>query len=187
MKWAEEKKPLRAKLKAANQDEDFRSEMSISRICLETLLKSLINQLKKLLMDIKLGQFTREELDSVLKKKIESRNISCLDEISLWILGRQGNLTLYSFDYPTQRINKNSINKLSKGCFLPFLREGDLGFAKNYCSITLTVKDYSALLLNRIRPEVEKILWKNQNGCWRNRSTSSHSNHRRRSYKESRG
>ena len=30
-----------------------------------------------------------------------------------------------------------------------------------------------ALLRNRIEPKIEKILWKNQNGFWRNRSTTS--------------
>ena len=31
-----------------------------------------------------------------------------------------------------------------------------------------------ALLLNRIKLETEKILWKNQNGFWRYQSTTSH-------------
>ena len=39
--------------------------------------------------------------------------------------------------------------------------------------VTLTAKIYNALLLNRIRLEVEKILKKHQNGFERNRSTTS--------------
>ena len=35
------------------------------------------------------------------------------------------------------------------------------------------VKIYNALLLNCIKLEIEKILWKNQNGFQRNRSTIS--------------
>ena len=48
--------------------------------------------------------------------------------------------------------------------------------AKNYYGITLTsiaAKIYNTLQLNRIEPEIEKILWKNQNGVRRNRSTIS--------------
>ena len=46
----------------------------------------------------------------------------------------------------------------------------------SYIYITLTstgVKIYNALLRNRIEPKIKKILWKNQNGFWRNRSTKS--------------
>ena len=62
---------------------DFRSGKNISRICLEILLKSLINLLKKL--DIKLEQCTEEELDTVLKK-IKSRKAGSLDKIPPEIL-----------------------------------------------------------------------------------------------------
>ena len=47
---------------------------------------------------------------------------------------------------------------------------------KNYRSITLTsivAKVYNGLRFNCIEPVTEKILWKNQNGFQRNRSTSS--------------
>ena len=63
-----------------------------------------------------------------------------------------------------------------KGCILPFPKKGDLGLAKNYRGITLTsiaAKIYNALLRNRIEPEINNILRKNQNGFRRNRSTTS--------------
>ena len=63
-----------------------------------------------------------------------------------------------------------------KGCILPFPKKGDLGLAKNYRSITLTsiaAKIYYALLRNTIEPKIDNILRKNQNGFWRNRSTTS--------------
>ena len=63
-----------------------------------------------------------------------------------------------------------------KGCILPFPKKGDLGLAKNYRGITLTsiaAKIYNALLPNRIEPKIDNILRKNQNGFWRNRSTTS--------------
>ena len=63
-----------------------------------------------------------------------------------------------------------------KGCIFPFPKKGDLGLAKNYRGITLTsiaAKIYNALLRNRIEPNIENILRKNQNGFRRNRSTTS--------------
>ena len=63
-----------------------------------------------------------------------------------------------------------------KGCILPFPKKGDLGLAKNYRGITLTsiaAKIYNALLRNRIEHKIGNILWKNQNGFRRNRSTTS--------------
>ena len=52
-----------------------------------------------------------------------------------------------------------------------FPKKSDLGIAKNYSGITLTAitaKFYDALLFNWIKPEIEKILWKNQNSFCRN-------------------
>ena len=63
-----------------------------------------------------------------------------------------------------------------KGCILPFPKKGDLELAKNYGGITLTsiaAKIYNALLQNHIEPKIDNILRKNQNGFWRNRSTTS--------------
>ena len=54
----------------------------------------------------------------------------------------------------------------------PFPKKGELGLAKNCRGITLT-SIYNALLHNRIEPKIENILWKNQNGFRRNRSTTS--------------
>ena len=72
--------------------------------------------------------------------------------------------------------NQNPINRWKKGCILPFPKKGDLGLVKNYRGITLTsiaAKIYNALLQNRIVPQIDKILRKNQNGFRRNRSTTS--------------
>ena len=72
--------------------------------------------------------------------------------------------------------NQNPIDRWMKGCILPFPKKGDLGIAKNYRGITLTsiaAKIYNALLRNRIEPEIDNILRKNQNGFRRNRSTTS--------------
>ena len=71
--------------------------------------------------------------------------------------------------------NQNTIDRWTKGCILPFSKKVDLRIAKNYRDITLTsiaAKIYNDLSRNCIEPKIEKILWKNQNGFRRNRSTS---------------
>ena len=124
-------------------------------------------------LDIKLGPFTQEELDSVLRK-IKNRKAAGLDEIppEVWktrqfddILLRHGN-ALY---------NQNPIDGW-RDASSPSLKRGDLGLAKNYRGITLTsiaAKIYNALLRNHIEPKIDNILRKNQNGFRRNRSTTS--------------
>ena len=114
-------------------------------------------------LDVKLGPFTKEELDSVLRR-IKNRKTAGLDEIppEVWktrqfddILLRQCN-AVYS---------QNRIERWTKGCILPFPKKGDLGLAKNYRGITLTyiaAKIYNALLRNRIEPKIDNILRKNQ-------------------------
>ena len=72
--------------------------------------------------------------------------------------------------------NQNPIDRLMKGCILPFPKKSDLRLAKNYRGITLTsiaAKIYNALLRNRIEPKIDNILRINQNGFRRNRSTNS--------------
>ena len=59
---------------------------------------------------------------------------------------------------------------------VPIPKKGDLTIPENYRGISLTLtaaKVYNPLLLNRIRPELEKILCPNQNGFRPLRSTSS--------------
>lgn len=70
--------------------------------------------------------------------------------------------------------NQDPIERWTEGCLLPFPKKGDLSLTKNYRGITLTAisaKIYNLLLLNRIRPQIDPILRKNQNGFRTNRST----------------
>ena len=86
--------------------------------------------------------------------------------------GRLGNLMTYC----NPIYFKNTTERSTKCCMLPFPKKGDLGIAKNYQGITLTsimAQICSALLLNLIKPEIKKIPWKNQNGFQRNWSTTS--------------
>ena len=63
-----------------------------------------------------------------------------------------------------------------KGGIVPVPKKGDLTIPTNYRGITLlpiAAKIYNKLLLNRIVPEVDPLLRKNQNGFRRGRSTLS--------------
>ena len=125
-------------------------------------------------MDIKLGAFTPEELDSV-HRKIKNRKTAGLDKIppEVWKT-RQFDDILLRQSYTVY--NQNLIDRWMKGCILPSPKKGDLGLAKNYRGITLTsiaAKIYNALLRNRIEPKIDNILRKNQYGFQRNRSATS--------------
>ena len=115
------KSTAKAKLKAASQQEKvklweqhFKNLLgSPPKITDEPITRIISKQL-----DIKLGPFTKEELDSVLKK-IKNRKAAGLDEIppEVWktrqfddILLRQCN-AVYS---------QNRIERWMKGCILPF-------------------------------------------------------------------
>ena len=125
-------------------------------------------------LDIKLGPFIQEELDSVLRK-IKYRKAAGLDEIppEVWKTRQFDDILLR---HCNAVYNQNPMDRWMKGCILPFPKKGDLGLAKNYRGITLTsiaAKIYTALLRNRIEPKIDNILRKNQNGFRRNRSTTS--------------
>ena len=68
-----------------------------------------------------------------------------------------------------------TIEKWIQGCIFIFSNKSDIGIIKNYRGKTLTdiaAKVYNTQVSNRIRPEIEKILWKNQNGFGKNRYTT---------------
>ena len=116
----------------------------------------------------------QEELDSVLRK-IKNRKAAAFDEVlpKVWKTRKFDDILLR---YCNAVYNQNTINSWTKGCILPFPKKGDLGIAKNYRIITLTsiaAKTYNTLQRNCMEPEIKKILWKNQNGFWRNRSMTS--------------
>ena len=132
------KSNAKAELKATSQEE----QIHLWKQHLENLLgkppkithgpitKNICNQL-----DIKLGQFTLEELDSVLKK-IKNRKAVGLMKYSLevWKTTEFDDILLR---YRNLVYNQNAIEKWTKGCILPFSRKADLTIAKNYRGITL--------------------------------------------------
>ena len=87
-------------------------------------------------LDIKLGPFTQEELDSVLRK-IKNRKAAGLDEIPLevWKTRQFDDIMLR---HSNAVYNQNTIDRWMRGCILPFPKKGDLGLTNNYRGITLT-------------------------------------------------
>ena len=171
------KNTAKAKLKAANQQERIKLWKQHFENLLGNPPKITHEPISRIIskqLDIKLGPFTQEELDSVLRK-IKNRKAAGLDEIppELWKTRQFDDMLLR---HCNAVYNQNPIYRWMKGCILPFPKKGDLGLAKNYRGITLTsiaAKIYNAHLRNRIEPKIDNILRKNQNGFRRNRSTTS--------------
>ena len=166
------KSTAKAKLKAASQEErihmckqHFENLLGKHpKVRSEPITKIISNQLH-----IKLGQFTQEELDSVLRK-IKNRKAAEIPP-EVWKTREFDDIVLR---HSNSVYNQNTIDRCTKGCIISFPKKGDLGIAKSYRGITLTsisAKMYHALLRNSIEPKIEKILGKNQNR--RNRSTTS--------------
>ena len=171
------KNTAKAKLKAANQQERMKLWKQHFENLLGNPLKITHEPITRIIskqLDIKLGPFTQEELDSVLRK-IKNRKAAGLDEIppEVWKTRQFDDILLR---HCNAVYNQNLIDRWMKGCILPFPKKGDLGLGKNYRGITLTsiaAKIYHALLRNRIEPKIDNILRKNRNGFRRNRSTTS--------------
>ena len=121
-------------------------------------------------------QSTRHKTRTVYARtrKNKNRKATSFDEIPLevWKTKKFDNIMLW---YCNSVYNQNIIDRGAKGCILPLPKKGEPEIAKNCRGITLTsiaAKIYNALLLNCIEPEIEKILWKNQNGFQRKQSIS---------------
>ena len=171
------KSTAKAKLKATNQQERIKLWKQHFENLLGNPPKVTHEPITRIIskqLDIKLGPFTLEELNSVLRK-IKNRKAAGFDEIppEVWktrqfddILLRHCNAVYY----------QNPRDRWMKGCILPFPKKGALGLVSNYRGITHTfiaAKIYNAQLRNRIEPKIDNILRKNQNGFQRNRSTTS--------------
>ena len=107
IKVSRRKSTVKAKLKSANQQErkklwkrHFENLLGKPpKVTHESITRIISKQL-----DIKLGPFTQEELDSVLRK-IKNRKAAGLDEIPQKY-GRTDNSTTYCSDTATQSIIK---------------------------------------------------------------------------------
>ena len=130
---------VKAKLKATNQQEriklwkpHFENLLgNPPKVTHEPITRIICKQL-----DIKLGPFTQEELESVLRK-IKNWKPAGLDEIppEVWKTRQFDDILLRHCNAVD---NQNTIDRWMKGYILPFPKKGDLGLAKNYRGITLT-------------------------------------------------
>ena len=133
------KSTAKAKLKAANQQERIKFWKQLSENLLGNPPKVTHEPITRIIskqLEIKLGPFTQEELDSVLRK-IKNRKAAGLDEVppEIWKTRQFGDILLR---HCNAVYNQNPIDRWMKGCILLFPKKGDLGLAKNYGGITLT-------------------------------------------------
>ena len=169
------KRSTQAKLKASSQDERLqkRKERFQNLLGKAPVIKDQpIQQIIDNELPMKKGPFSEEELETVLKK-LKNKKAPGLDEIppEVWKTKSFNDILLKSCN---SLYNQSSIQIWTEGCILPFPKKGDLSLATNYRGITLTpiaAKIYNSMLLNRIQPEVERVLRRNQNGFRKNRST----------------
>ena len=127
------KNTAKAKLKAANQQERIKLWKQHFENLLGNPLKITHEPITRIInkqLDIKLGLFTQEELDSVLRK-IKNRKAAGLEEIppEVWKTRQFDNILLR---HCNAVYNQNLIDRWMKGCILPFPKKGDLRLAKNY-------------------------------------------------------
>lgn len=171
---SERKSSNKAKLKANNQTERLQKWKTHFENLLGKPPDIIDKPIKRIIeneLDIKQGNFTMEELIVVIKN-ISNDKACGLDNIAaeVWKTGvfNEEMLQLCNAVYNLQKIDR-----WHEGCIIPIPKKGNLALT-NYRGITLTTiaaKIYNLLLLNCIRPEMEGILRRNQNGFRQNRST----------------
>ena len=133
------KSTVKAKLKATSQEEQIHQWKKHFENLLGKPLKVMYEPIMKIIsnqLDIKLGQFTQEELNSILRK-IKNRKAAGLDEIppEVWKTREFDDILLW---HCNAVYSQKTIDRWTKRCILPFPKKGDLGLAKNYRGITLT-------------------------------------------------
>ena len=166
----------KAKLKASSQEErinlwqkHFQELLGKAPEIFEEEIEPVITEELK----VKKGTFSLEELQKAVKS-MKNGKACGLDEIptEVWKLEEFHHILL---DLCNGVYKQDAIDKWTEGCLLPFPKKGDLGLTKNYRGITLTAiaaKIYNLMLLNRLRPKIDPLLRRNQNGFRTNRSTS---------------
>ena len=115
---------MKAKLKATIQEEQMHLWKQHFKNLLRKLLKITHEPIMKIIsnqLDIKLGKFTQEELNSVLRK-IKNRKTTELDEIppEVWKTREFNDILL---QHCNAIYNQNTIDRWTKGC-IPLHKEG---------------------------------------------------------------
>ena len=119
------KNTAKAKLKAANQQERIKLWKQHFENILRNPSKITHDPITRIIskqLDIKLGPFTQEELDSVLRK-IKNRKAAGLDENppEVWKTRQFDDILLR---HCNAVYNQNPIGRWMKGCILPFPKKG---------------------------------------------------------------
>ena len=149
-KVSRRKSTAKAKLKATNQQERiklWKQHFENLRGNPPKVTHEPITWIISKQLDIKLGPFTQEEFDLVLRK-IRNRKATGLEEIpqEVWKTRQFDDILLR---HCNAVYNQNPIERWMEGCILPFPKKGDLGLAQNYRGI-------------------DKILRKRMEGRWNN-------------------
>ena len=147
------KNTAKAKLKAANQQEriklwkqHFENLLgNPPKITHEPITRIISKQL-----DIKLGPFTQEELDSVLRK-IENRKAAGLEEIrpEVWKTRQFDDILLR---HCNAVYNQNPIDRWMKGCILPFPKNGGPRISQKLPRHNTYIHSYQNLQCPTTRP-----------------------------------
>ena len=116
-------------------------------------------------MDIKLGLFTQEELELVLRK-IKNRKAAGLDEIppEIWKTRQFDDILLR---HCNAVYNQNPIDRWMKACILPFPKKGRPWISQKLPRHNTYIHSSQNLQCFTMKPH------RSQNGFWRNRSTTS--------------
>ena len=120
------KSTAKAKLKAASQQERIKLRKQHFENLLGNPPKVTHEPITRIIskqLDIKLGPFTQEELNSVLRK-IKNRKAAGLDKIppEVWKTRQFDDILLR---HCNAVYNQNSIDRWMKGCILLFTKKGD--------------------------------------------------------------
>ena len=124
--------------------------------------------------NISTDNFNMEEIEKAIKQ-MKSNKTPGLDSLPLEIRKLdQCKEVLLSFCNST--LNGIQPTEWGLSAIVPVPKKGDLKKTDNYRGISLSqvsAKIYNRLILNRLRPKIEKVLRPNQNGFRSSRSTSS--------------
>jgi hypothetical protein len=166
----------RAKLKASSQEERVKLWQNHFKDLLGKPPQTSDEEITPIFtkeLNIKKGPFTANELQTAIKS-IQNGKACGLDEIpaEVWKIDEFHQVLL---ECCNGVYNQDPIDRWTEGCLLAFPKKGDLSVTKNYRGITLTAiaaKIYNLMLLNRLRPEIDPLLRKTQNGFRTNRATT---------------
>ena len=123
-------------------------------------------------LQINTEEFTTAELKTAIKT-LQNNKATRLDEIPAEVWKTEC-LDQELLEVCNKTFHGDAPDIWRKGGLLPFPKKGNLAYTKNYRGITLSAvasKIYNKMLLNRMKPFLDPLLRKNQNGFRPGRST----------------